>query len=313
MESISVVIPLYNKEKHIERTLRSVLAQTVLPYEIIVVDDGSKDNGPAVVEGIKDSRIKLIRQANSGVCVARNRGIHEALGELIAFLDADDEWKPDYLETILKLYAKFPHAGAYATAYETMDKAGLHAVAYRGIPASPWEGIIPDFFDSMLGQPPVWTSAAVIKKPVFEEAGYFKVGETIAEDVDMWCRVALKFPIAFSTKACAVYRQDAENRAYVNGKKQKKPLGYIVTLEAAAKDLSLPEATRKNIAALRETVEIGYATSLIFSGNAGEARKVLSDFDFKYYTRQKDFWYRLSFLPVKLLYFLLDLKSKLRK
>ena len=90
---ISVVIPLYNKEKQIKRTLQSVLTQTFQDFEIVIVNDGSTDNSTIEVEKIKDSRIRLIHQENAGVSAARNKGIEEAKYELIAFLDADDEWK----------------------------------------------------------------------------------------------------------------------------------------------------------------------------------------------------------------------------
>ena len=89
---ISVVIPLYNKEKEIARTLRSVLAQTSQPLEIIVVDDGSTDGSAARVEEIGSPLIRLIRQENRGVSAARNRAMQEACGEYAALLDGDDTW-----------------------------------------------------------------------------------------------------------------------------------------------------------------------------------------------------------------------------
>ena len=315
MSAVSVVIPLYNKEKYIQRTLNSVLSQTVQPAEIIVVDDGSTDNGPSIVESMiaKDPRIRLIRQSNSGVSAARNKGIKEARYELIALLDSDDAWKPDFLETILGLRQKYPEAGAYATAYETCEKAGeTRPVEYRDIPSAPWEGIIPHFFKSMLGQPPVWSSAVAIPKHVFETAGYFKVGEVIAEDVDMWCRIALKYPIAFSSKVCATYHLDAENRAYVQGKKNKKATGYLETLHSALKSDSLSPEVKTDIMKLIETVEIGYASSLIFAGEPGEARKSMNAYDFRYYRKQKQMWYLLSFLPAKAIIFMMDIKKRLK-
>jgi glycosyltransferase involved in cell wall biosynthesis len=98
-----VVIPLYNKGKYIERALSSVLAQTFPPLEIIVVDDGSTDDGPERVLKFNDPRITLIRQENKGPGAARNAGLSRAKGKYVSFLDADDEWMPSFLEAGLSI------------------------------------------------------------------------------------------------------------------------------------------------------------------------------------------------------------------
>ena len=114
----TVVIPLFNKERHIERAVRSVINQTFQDFEIIVVDDGSTDNSVEEVLKIKDNRIKLIKQKNGGVSSARNKGIDESRFEYIAFLDADDAWKPNFLESINGVIEQYPKAGAYCTSYD---------------------------------------------------------------------------------------------------------------------------------------------------------------------------------------------------
>ena len=96
----SVVIPLYNKEHYIEATIRSVLNQTCRDFEVLVVDDGSRDNSLALARKYESDRVRVIAQENQGVSEARNTGIRNAQGEFICFLDADDEWRPDYLATI---------------------------------------------------------------------------------------------------------------------------------------------------------------------------------------------------------------------
>ena len=214
MTTISVIIPLYNKEAYIQRALESVLSQTVAPLEIIVVDDGSTDKGIQVVESFKEPLIHLIQQANSGVSAARNKGIEAAKGELIAFLDADDNWRPIFLETIVRLKNVYPQAGLYATAYEKkMPNGKTFIPAYTGIPKAPWEGIIPNYFKAALGKVPVCSSAVAVKRTALDQVGYFPVGEKRAEDLDLWARIAFVFPIAFSHSIGATYFNDAANRA----------------------------------------------------------------------------------------------------
>ncbi|MDM5272778.1 glycosyltransferase family A protein, partial [Sulfurovum sp. zt1-1] len=111
----SVVIPLYNKEQYIAKTLESVLLQTFQEYEIIVVDDGSTDKSTFEVKRYNDNRIRLIQQENAGVSAARNRGIEEANYDLIAFLDADDEWLPNHLQELINLRIDYPECEVFAT------------------------------------------------------------------------------------------------------------------------------------------------------------------------------------------------------
>ena len=114
---VSVIIPLFNKAPFIERALRSVAAQTFADFEIIVVDDGSTDGGLRIVEKFTDSRLHIIRQENAGPGAARNRGLREARGEFVAFLDADDEWLPQFLSESVGLLDQNPNAGAVTSGY----------------------------------------------------------------------------------------------------------------------------------------------------------------------------------------------------
>jgi glycosyltransferase involved in cell wall biosynthesis len=117
MPRISVIIPLFNKAPLVERALRSVVAQTFKDFELIVVDDGSTDKGATVVEQVDDSRVRLIRQENAGPGAARNRGLAEARGDLVAFLDADDEWLPAFLSESVRLLEAESGAAAVVSGY----------------------------------------------------------------------------------------------------------------------------------------------------------------------------------------------------
>jgi len=141
MSEVSVIIPLYNKGKYISRALDSVFAQMYQDYEVIVVDDGSTDNGPDIVRQYSDPRLGLIHQTNAGPGAARNRGIKESYAPYIAFLDADDEWLPDFLTRYLDGLKNNPDCdlvvGPYFEGELQMDKS----VIWKnfGVEEGPWQ------------------------------------------------------------------------------------------------------------------------------------------------------------------------------
>ena len=215
MVPVSVVIALYNKKEHIKRTLDSVISQEMTDFEVIVIDDGSTDGSGEIVKDYSDSRINLISQENKGVSKARNLGISRAKGDLIAFLDADDEWKPQFLSEILKLQELFPSAGAFATAYEQITPQGvLRTCPPENILEGGTEyGVLSNYFKAGLHYP-VWASAIAIPKIILEEIGGFPVEICPFEDVALFLKVALNYQIAWAYKPLAIYYQDATNRRF---------------------------------------------------------------------------------------------------
>ncbi|MDP3466180.1 MAG: glycosyltransferase family A protein, partial [Sulfuricurvum sp.] len=197
-----------NKEQYVERTLRSILSQTYQDYEIVIVDDGSTDNSLSIVRSFDDARIRIIQQKNAGVSAARNRGIAEARYDLIAFLDADDEWLPNYLETIKDLENDFSECHVFATNYKIVDSNTNERfpVNTELLKVGGERGILINYFDAAARTaPPIWTSAVVVRKSALENIGGFPVGIPMGEDLLTWARLACKYPIAYSKTVTAIY------------------------------------------------------------------------------------------------------------
>jgi glycosyltransferase involved in cell wall biosynthesis len=214
---VSVVIPLYNKASHIRRAMDSVLEQSHTDFELIVVDDGSSDGGGVIVREMHDQRIRLIEQDNTGECAARNTGILQATRDLIAFLDADDEWEPCFLKTMLELRARYPGAGMYASAYRLTRDGKIWRPNFVACPESPEGGLLEDYFASGLGPPPVTSSSVMIPRKVLEEVDRFPVGVWRGGDLRTWAGIALRYRIAWSPVNGAIYHLSSENRVCNSG------------------------------------------------------------------------------------------------
>lgn len=206
----SIVIPLYNKAGTIARTMSSVFQQWCNDFEIIVVDDGSKDEGPSIINGFDDNRIRLIRQSNGGVSMARNHGIQVAQGEFIAFLDADDIWDPEYLSTIKALIDKYPGCVMAATSYYLgFSDGSKKEIRLNGIDFNEC-GILENYFEvAAISSPPVWTSAVCIRKDILAISGGFPTGIKSGEDLLTWAKTALQGQIAYCRKPLATFTQDS--------------------------------------------------------------------------------------------------------
>lgn len=211
----SIIIPLYNKEKAIEKTLKSVFQQSFTDYEVLVINDGSTDKSEEKVKRFSDERLRLISTENRGVSQARNLGISESKGKLVAFLDADDYWFPNHLQSVFQLYQNFPEAGLLATNYQFYysDKKIIQPV-FDDIPTENWRGIVKDFFKSSMTYRLAWTSAVAVPKVIFDKIGNFDETITLGagEDTDLWIRIAIDFPVAFSTEISARYNMTAQNK-----------------------------------------------------------------------------------------------------
>lgn len=211
MVAVSVVIPLYNKEQYIERTIMSIISQTFQDFEIIIVDDGSTDGSVVKAETWIDNRITVLKMEHKGASAARNKGILAAKAELITFIDADDEWKPQFLEKIMDLKEKYPECGAFATSYEIRLPTQKKIIPSIYQTPEKWEGVFTNYVEKTLKDLPIISSAIAVRKQVFQEIGLFKEGEPLGEDQDMWLRIGMNYPIAYKNDSYAIYYRGLEN------------------------------------------------------------------------------------------------------
>lgn len=186
------------------------MAQTFTDFELIVVDDGSTDDSSKIAEEyllstytVHHTPYTLIRQANSGVAAARNRGVAESHGEFVCFLDADDWWEPAFLEEIDKLISEYPDAGIYAMNYIYYKPGKTHVAlklprGYMNYPKA--------YLDS--GAMPVTSITTCMPRLVFDEMGGFPEGIKLGEDFLLWAKTALHYPVVFSEKPLAYYNND---------------------------------------------------------------------------------------------------------
>jgi len=275
--AVSVVVPLYNKERHVARAIQSVLNQAFGDFELVVVNDGSTDGSVEAAKTLKDPRIRLVHREHvnsGGGHAARNLGIAESRADLIAFLDADDEWLPEHLGTIKRLAEEYPECGAYASAYAVVAPDGRRWIhVCDGIPAFPWEGIIPNYFRSAPTYP-VWTSAVAVPRRVFHSVGLFPVGVSQGGDIDMWCRIALKYPICSCTQVEAVYHTEADNRVCV----LNSPLseyGHVKVIRDALRTGLIPPEQQRDACEFIAFGQLEIAGRNISAGYPRHARRLL--------------------------------------
>lgn len=207
--SISVIIPTYNSARFLPEAVESVLSQTFLPQDVIVVDDGSTDSTEDVLKPFR-RRIHYIRQENQGPAVARNRGIAEAKGDFIAFLDADDVWLPEKLEKQVKVLTERPRIGLVHSHYDHLDMAG----GRRLIPCSgDVQGFFGDCYLQFFRTCGVQIATVLLRKECLMKVGGFdeRIRRASCEDWDLWFRIARHFELAFIDSPLALYRVHPTN------------------------------------------------------------------------------------------------------
>lgn len=211
---VSVVIPAYKVEHFIAQTLRSVYKQTVTDLEIIVVNDGSPDKTGEVLAQETDPRLRVIDQPNGGECVARNRGMAEARGKYIAFLDSDDAWLPDHLEWAVRFLEANPDIAWYSTRYTSVRQISDADL----IPSSPCSSGFYAVNWYLEGNPITSSSTAVVRRSALPPGDLFPPGVKMFGDCVGWCRLARLHPMMGTMdRSTALYRiwEGSATKAYL--------------------------------------------------------------------------------------------------
>ena len=215
----SVIIPLYNKAPYVAKAIESVLSQTFTDFELVIMDDGSKDDSFEIakktIEG--HGQCQLHRQQNAGVSMARNNGVAFSQGEYLCFLDADDWWESTFLEEMSGFIDALPNAGIYGSNYTIVNETKRKTrIANVGVDTGFEKGCINycQVYAKTLTMP-LTSISVVVPRKIFYEMRGFPQGITLGEDFLLWIRIALKYKVAFLNKPLAFYNQDvdAANRA----------------------------------------------------------------------------------------------------
>ncbi len=270
----SVVVPLYNKAPFIHAALTSALADRTHVREFIVDEDGSTDAGAKFVAGFADPRVRLVRQANGGVSRARNRGVELARFEWIAFLDADDYWKPGYVRTLAALASRYPDCAMLGTFYELVGDDGA-----RWSPKGQWglekeETVrIDDFHGAMANGHLCFTGSIALRRSLMlAQSLKFPEGEQLGEDLDVFFRAAEHTSMGFSTRALSVYRDAAHAGRLSHGRLDEMIPPFIRRMESRLEAGQIPGPKR---AGVEQYLATHYEHLVLQAIDAGRRRPAL--------------------------------------
>ena len=312
LNNFSVIIPLFNKCNYIARAIESVLAQTYEQYEIIIVDDGSTDGGIFQIEHLKSSCLKIVTQKNMGVSKARNLGVEHSKYDFVVFLDADDVWNSSLLTELNVLVNSFPGAGIYGVNNYFVYSDGRKTYEkYNNLFGIYNFGIIRDYFDifAKFGKSPFCNSGCCYPKIIFNGVGGYRVGIKLTEDSDLWCRIAFKHEIAYTSLPLITYYMDTTGNTHHVF--EKRDFEVILTLKKALSENSIENSKVKSVKKLLAFQKLNFAKRAIYSGNHFFALKKLIDKDlFLHYPLKIPFLIVISFLPTNLVHVLRRIMSK---
>jgi glycosyltransferase involved in cell wall biosynthesis len=281
MPRVSIIIPTFNRERFIGLSIDSVLRQTYKDFEVIVVDDGSTDNTQRVLAAYGD-KIHVIRQDNSGVSVARNRGIKAARGEWIGFLDSDDEWMPGYLEWQMRRADQHPEIITHITNSMTILLDGTREDLFQDTRLTKRFGkdeciLLERPLQVVINHSPWFCQAAVMRREQLFRVGLFDAALAIVEDLDIVAKMAIRGPFSICRKILVkVFRRQEELYNLVSLAKKKGIFTYRAFEKVYTNVLSSPGLVWAEKRALTRALSHNWralGNVLVIASRKPEARK----------------------------------------
>jgi len=286
---VSVIIPTYNRAAKVQNAIESVLAQTFSDFEVIVVDDGSSDGTGRILQEVYGDRIRCFAQANQGVSVARNKGIAEARGKWIAFLDSDDLWEKEKLEWQFKTLEQFgSHCGGCYTDTRLMnhpERRTLFQMAEHSYRHEREMGVNPDVL-RLLVRPGgagmvVCISSLLARADVVKKTGGYDPKLGFYADSEFMFRLALLTDFCYVNRPLVWFDRSPDENRHVGASKDWDRLEFIlqeskVRLEGFLRMTGVPPKVCKVIRQHLSTVYSGLANSHLETGNHGSAREAMS-------------------------------------
>lgn len=271
--SLSIVVPAFNAESFLGRALHSLLRQQLPVTEIVVVDDGSCDRTADVARSF-GGIVKLVQQGNRGPGAARNRGIEACSGELIGFLDADDELLPDMTSLLAAALRRFPTA-AVASGGHLHETGGMYRRRSAGR-LTPRDGstLITDFFDVARRHHIVVVGTVLVRRDALQKVGGFREDIRFGEDLDLWARLACQYDWAYVNTPVMIYHHNTATSATLRTPESAKPANFIAR-PAELGDVLRPRL-RASYLRYRRDMLLRQARGALARGEMEQARRLIA-------------------------------------
>lgn len=278
---ISVIIPVYNGQDHIEEAIFSVKAQTYTDWELIIIDDGSSDRTADILSLYKDDpKIKIFRQKNAGVSAARNKGIELSSGKYIAFLDSDDVWLNNHLSVMAELIESFPNAGLYGsfTKLELVNGKQVSECSY--FKDRPETVFVEDFYHeyNIDKSAKMFTMISTcISMEAAKKTGGFPTGCKIGEDLELTLKIAAYYPFVLTKRVTAVYRKS--NSTATKDISFEPDWGFFDTVNKIYSDSRVSETKKQNLKKLMDWFSMRRCRHYMINGERKKAFNVFLSLD----------------------------------